>query len=107
MKKTALLVIIALIVVVISGYGVYRSVHNVPPPPDVTLANVEVLAEGEDSNVDCGPESFDNHILTLKNCFPLFWQQKLIGKPYSGKCCVSVTQAPCKGSGLVTISLDP
>lgn len=55
MEKVILLPAIILIVVVIWGYGVYRSVYNVPQPPDVTLSNVEALARNENGDLfpDC------------------------------------------------------
>lgn len=43
---------------VIADYGVYQSVHKLPPPPDLKLADVERLASGEDGWDDGGDGNF-------------------------------------------------
>ena len=88
------------VVVFLTGYGISKSMNNNAQLSATTLANIEAISQDENgggNGVDCGNENWTDHILTLKNCSPFFWLQKLKCMPMSGKCCVSDNQKSCSG----------
>lgn len=55
MKTKILLTMIAVVIISVSGYNIYQS-QKFMSLPDLTLANVEALADYEQNDVDCVSE---------------------------------------------------
>ncbi len=63
----------------------------------LNFANAEDIGKG----CPCTPYDFDNKLLYLKTCVPLFWQQKLkCDDAATNKCCRASDQKACSGGPL-------
>lgn len=95
MKRFINLAFVAAIAAV-SGYNVYKSQSVMNGMSDFALANVEALANDDESSVDCGNVTFiPDEALRTAQCWNGGTHLKC--KTQTGVCCNPSAQTDCKG----------
>jgi len=92
MKKLSFLFIILFGIGLLSVNVYYSSNEKATSKVTLELKTKTAIAE----DLECSQYDYDDYILKLVTCWPCFWTQHLVCKPYSGKCCDPSEQTACE-----------